>query len=158
MGEKLFPVGLIEKEVLGFYFSGHPLLSVRALLRVAATHEISALKSDISGPVRLAGMLSQVKRMTTKKKGEPWARCLFEDLTGEVQLLVFPKRYAEGLGARLEIGAIVAVEGKVASPRGEAAEGAAMAVPEIVAEDILPLEAAASRRAKRQLCPKRLRP
>jgi DNA polymerase-3 subunit alpha len=134
-----------EKEVLGFYFSGHPLLGVRELLRAAASHEISGLKAEITAPVRLAGMISQVKRMVTKEEGKQWAKCAFEDLSGEVNLLVFPRRYAEGLGAQLKVGAIVAVEGKL-SFRGEGGESAA---PEIVVNDILSLEAAASRHARR---------
>ncbi len=138
-----------EKEVLGFYFSGHPLLGVQALLRVAADHQIADLKPEITVPVHLAGMISQVKRMVTKEEGKPWAKCLFEDLSGETSLLVFPKKYAEGLGARLQVGSIVAVEGRL-SFRGDAPEGGS-AVPEIVVQDILPLEAAASRRARR-LC------
>ncbi|MDD5655787.1 MAG: DNA polymerase III subunit alpha, partial [Elusimicrobia bacterium] len=136
-----------EKEVLGFYFSGHPLLAVKALLRAAATHEIAGLAPEISAPVRLAGMISQIKRMVTKEEGKQWARCAFEDLTGEANLLVFPRKYAEGLGARLKVGAIVVVEGKL-SFRGESGEAGAGA-PEIVVQDISALEAAASRRARK---------
>jgi DNA polymerase-3 subunit alpha len=135
-----------EKEVLGFYFSGHPLLGVKRLLRAAASHEIARLTPDLAGPVRLAGMISQVKRMVTKEEGKQWARCVFEDLSGETNLLVFPRKYAEGLGARLKAGDIVAVEGKL-SFRGEGGEGGAP--PEIVVQDILSLEAAASRHARR---------
>ena len=138
-----------EKEVLGFYFSGHPLLGVKELLRAAADHEIADLKPEITVPVRLAGMVSQVKRMVTREEGKQWAKCLFEDLSGETTLLVFPKRYAEGLGARLQVGSIVAVEGRL-SFRGDAGEGSS-AVPEIIVQDILPLEVAASRRTRR-LC------
>ena len=136
-----------EKEVLGLYFSGHPLLGVKDLLHAAATHEIAGLRPEITTPVRLAGMISQVKRMVTKEDGKQWARCLLEDLSGEANLLVFPRKYAEGLGAQLKVGAIVAVEGKL-SFRGEGGEGAA-AAPEIVVQEILPLEAAASRHARR---------
>lgn len=140
-----------EKEVLGFYFSGHPLLGVKDLLQAVATHQISQLKPEITSGVRLAGMISQVKRMVTKEEGKQWAKCLFEDLSGEANLLVFPKRYGEGLGAQLKVGAIVAVEGKL-SFRGDASE--TTAAPEIVVHDLLALETAVSRHARslRLLC------
>ncbi len=134
-----------EKEVLGFYFSGHPLLGVKEFLRAAASHEIVGLKGGDSTPVRLAGMIVQVKRMVTKKDGRQYAKCQFEDLSGEITLLIFPKRYAEGLGERLKVGAIVAVEGKL-SLRGDGDEAA---TPEVQVQDILPLETAASRHARR---------
>jgi len=135
-----------EKEVLGFYFSGHPLLGVKELLRAAASHEVSQLTAEITKSVRLAGMISQVKRMVTKEEGKQWAKCVFEDLSGEISLLVFPKRYADGLGNQLKVGTIVAVEGRL-SFRGDVGEAAA--APELVVQDILPLETAASRSARR---------
>lgn len=134
-----------EKEVLGFYFSGHPLLGVKELLRAAASHEISQLTAEIIKPVRLAGMISQVKRMVTKKDGKQYAKCVFEDLSGEITLLVFPQKYAEGLGAQLKVGAIVVVEGKLLFQ----GEGGDASTPEISVQDILPLEIAASRSARR---------
>jgi DNA polymerase-3 subunit alpha len=137
-----------EKEVLGFYFSGHPLLGVKELLRAAASHEISKLTAELTTPVRLAGMISQVKRMVTKKDGKQYAKCVFEDLSGEITLLIFPQRYAEGLGSQLKVGAIVAVEGKL-SFRGDVGDAAAAGAPELIVQDILQLETAASRNAKR---------
>jgi DNA polymerase-3 subunit alpha len=133
-----------EKEVLGFYFSGHPLLGVRSLLRAAASHEIARLGAEITKPVRLAGMISQVKRMVTKKDGKQYAKGVLEDLSGEITLLVFPQKYAEGLGSRLKVGAIVCVEGKLLFQ----GDGGEAAVPEISVQDILPLETAASRNAR----------
>ncbi|MBU6428972.1 MAG: DNA polymerase III subunit alpha, partial [Cyanobacteria bacterium REEB65] len=72
----------LEKDVLGFYFSGHPLLEVRHKVKAVATHEIAKLSAEITAPVRLAGMINQVKRMVTKAKGEQWASGELEDLSG----------------------------------------------------------------------------
>ncbi len=133
-----------EKEVLGFYFSGHPLLSVESQLRCAATHRIEELKAEITTPVRVAGMITQVKRMITKSKGEQWARCVLEDLSGEINLLVFPRAYASGLGEQLQAGRMVMASGRLTFNKlGQ--EGAA----ELIVEEILPLEAAMMRFAKR---------
>ncbi|MBI3549036.1 MAG: DNA polymerase III subunit alpha [Elusimicrobia bacterium] len=131
-----------EKEVLGFYFSGHPLLRYRERLRCISTHPIEAITEDISSTVRVAGMVTQVKRMTTKKSGEPWARATLEDLTGEIALLVFPRAYASGLGKQLSANAIVTVSGRL-STRGEDSK------PELIVEEILPIDLALQRWARR---------
>ncbi len=133
-----------EKEVLGFYFSGHPLIGVRSLIRCAATHEVAALNPGITTPVRVAGMMSQVKRMVTKSRGEQYARCVLEDLSGEVALLVFPKAYASGLGQRLKVGEIVAASGRL-SFKGEGPESP----PELIVDDLQPLDSAVARYARR---------
>ncbi len=133
-----------EKEVLGFYFSGHPLLGVREKLAAIATHEIAGLSPEITAPVRVAGLITQVKRMVTKSKGEQWARGVLEDLSGEIALLVFPRAYASGLAQQLKIGEVVAAAGRL-SFRGEGPESA----PELIAEEILPLELALLRYGRR---------
>ncbi len=126
-----------EKEVLGFYFSGHPLLGVKDQLKGVATHEIAALNAEITAPVRVAGLITQVKRAVTKSKGEQWASANLEDLSGEIRLLVFPRAYASGLGQQLKVGAIVTAAGRL-SVRGEGAESA----PELIVDEIQPLELA----------------
>ena len=140
-----------EKEVLGFYFSGHPLLGVKEQLACAATHLIEQLTPEVTTtPIRVAGMISQVKRMVTKSKGEQWARCVLEDLSGEINLLVFPRAYASGLGNELKVGRIVAAVGRLSFNRaggsGEAAEGTA---PEIIVEEIHSLDNAVTKFARR---------
>jgi len=133
-----------EKEVLGFYFSGHPLLGVQGKLKCAATHEIAKLSSEITTPVRVAGLITQVKRMVTKSKGEQWARGVLEDLTGEISLLVFPRAYASGLSQLLRAGAIVSASGRLSS-RGEGPESAI----ELIVDEIQPLDMAVIRFGRR---------
>ena len=67
-----------EREVLGFYFSGHPLLSVKAQLKATATHE-SGLFGPHARPVRLAGMISKMRKMVRRRPGEPWIIITLED-------------------------------------------------------------------------------
>lgn len=95
---------------------------------------------DVPSPVRLAGLMIQVKRMVTKSKGEQMAKAVLEDLSGEIDLLIFPKAYASGLGQQLKVGAIVCVSGRV-SFRGESAEAGA----ELIVEDISPIDMAVLR-------------
>ena len=123
-----------EKEVLGFYLSGHPLARFQSELNLFSSHRLNKLPSSGSA-VRLAGMISNVRRLVTKARKEPYARCRFEDLDGEVDLIVFPKAYAGGISPLLKPSAMVVVTGKL-NRRAEDGN------PEILVEDMVPLESA----------------
>jgi DNA polymerase-3 subunit alpha len=123
-----------EKEVLGFYLSGHPLARFQSELNLFSSHRLNKLPSSGSA-VRLAGMISNVRRMVTKARKEPYARCRFEDLDGEVDMIVFPKAYAAGISPLLKPSAMVVVTGKL-NRRAEDGN------PEILVEDMVPLETA----------------
>jgi DNA polymerase-3 subunit alpha len=134
-----------EREVLGFYFSGHPLMAVKAQLRATATHEVSALVPSITTPVRLAGMISKMRKMVSKKTGEPWVIITLEDLTGEITLLCFPKTYAAGVNNLAKIGAFVAATGRLSFKSEDAGAG----TPEVIVDDMTPLDSSATKFAKR---------
>ena len=136
-----------EREVLGFYFSGHPLLGVKMQLKAAATHEAAQLAPSITTPVRLAGMISKTRKMVSKKTGEPWLIATLEDLTGEVTLLCFPKTYASGLAHVAKIGAMVTASGRLSFKDKD--EEAGSGAPEIIVDEMSPLDMAVSRYAKR---------
>lgn len=136
-----------EREVLGFYFSGHPLLSVKAQLKAAATHEVSGLSQAITTPVRLAGMISKTRKMVSKKTGEPWVIVTLEDLTGEITALCFPKTYAAGVNNLGKIGAFVAVTGRLSFKGGE--EAGAGATAELIVDEMAPLDSSVTKFAKR---------
>ncbi len=133
-----------EREVLGFYFSGHPLLSVKAQLKAVATHEVSRLTPEITTPVRLAGMISKMRKMVSKKTGEPWVIITLEDLTGEMALLCFPKTYAAGVNNTAKIGAFVGATGRLSFKGEDAGVGA----PEMIVDDITPLDLSVTKFAK----------
>ncbi len=134
-----------EKEVLGVYFSGHPLDGLEPHLRALRSHAISELSAQATAnPVRVCGLIRQIKRMTTKDRGAPWARAVIEDATGEMPILVFPKAYAAGLGQKLKGGAIVAVSGRL-SLRNAAEDSP----PELIAEDLCEIDEAMSRFARK---------
>ncbi len=135
-----------EREVLGFYFSGHPLLSVKPQLKAAATHEVSQLTPAITTPVRLAGMISRTRKMVSKKTGEPWVICTLEDLTGEITALCFPKTYAAGVNNLGKVGAFVAVTGRLSFKGEEAGVGATA---ELIVDEMAPLDQSVTKFAKR---------
>jgi DNA polymerase-3 subunit alpha len=84
----------LEKELLGFYLSDHPLRqlagSVRLLSPIAlATLEEQADKAKVSAVV----MVPELRQVTTRK-GDRMAVLQLEDLTGSCEAVVFPKAYA----------------------------------------------------------------
>lgn len=86
---------LIEKEVLGLYLSGHPLTEFKEIIAGSISHAIEELSQEHDGKiVRLAGLITAVRRTVTKR-GETMAYFILEDLTGNVEALVFPKNLAK---------------------------------------------------------------
>jgi len=79
-----------EKELLGTYVSEHPLEDVLPKLK-GLVREIGSLRlKDDRNRVRLAGLLTRLQKVVTKNGGSMLFADL-EDLSGTVELIVFPK-------------------------------------------------------------------
>jgi DNA polymerase III subunit alpha len=86
----------LEKETLGLYVSSHPLKDVQHQLRREAGHSIAQLGELPDGAITtIVGMVSAVKKITTKKTGELMAFVTIEGLEGSVEMLCFPAIYQE---------------------------------------------------------------
>jgi DNA polymerase III subunit alpha len=83
-----------EKEILGFYISGHPLEPYRAECELFASHLVSALGTWQEGSMTLGCVVSAIKRQVSKKSGNEFARLTVEDFSGTAELLVFPEAWA----------------------------------------------------------------
>ncbi len=82
-----------EKEQLGFYVSGHPLEEYNDIIENYTTASTQTLAVHrIDSEVFVAGMITEVKNITTKK-GDAMAIIGFEDLEGTVEVVVFPDAY-----------------------------------------------------------------
>ena len=84
-----------EKEVLGFFVSGHPLDRFADLmtdLGCIPMDEIGSVRGGKETEISVAGILSglQVKR---NKRGDAWSVCWIEDQTGRRELLCFAEAY-----------------------------------------------------------------
>jgi DNA polymerase III subunit alpha len=81
----------LEKDLLGFYISDHPLKSVQQAARVLAPINLSDL-GDKPENVTLSAivMISSIKPIVTKK-GDRMAVLQIEDLSGQADAVVFPK-------------------------------------------------------------------
>jgi DNA polymerase III subunit alpha len=102
-----------EKELLGFYLSGHPLDDYAADLAAFQLHTVAQLKESADEiETRLCGLITKVDVRTTQKDKKPWARVTFEDLSGTMEVLVFPDTYS-ALPRPLTVGEVVVVSGSL---------------------------------------------
>ena len=102
-----------EKELLGFYLSGHPLDRYKVEMRTftnANSQKLPGMKQD-SGVV-LIGMIIDVRATVTKKDGRRMAIVRLEDLYGRIEAVVFPDAF-ERVAGNIRDGAVVLIKGKV---------------------------------------------
>jgi DNA polymerase-3 subunit alpha len=83
-----------EKEILGFYISGHPLEKFRTEAEIFATHSVSDLGSWRAEPMALTVVVTNIKRQLSKKSGSEFARLTIEDFSGSAEVLIFPEKWA----------------------------------------------------------------
>jgi len=80
-----------EKSELGIYVSKHPIEGMWATIAPNVTGEIvDILEVGNGASVRVGGILTSVKKMITKK-GQKMFRLLIEDLSGELEVVIFPR-------------------------------------------------------------------
>jgi DNA polymerase-3 subunit alpha len=83
-----------EKELLGFYVSGHPLSRYADILRryeMTSTAQFGQLQDGQA--TRVGGIISKMRPLTTKA-GKMMATVTVEDLDGSIEVVVFPEAYA----------------------------------------------------------------
>jgi DNA polymerase-3 subunit alpha len=120
-----------EKEMLGFYITGHPLDEYDEKATTLATHLTSGLEGLArSTEVALCGILTSINRRRNKK-GELWASLQIEDREGNLEAMVFAKQF-ESLNAQLVEDKAVLVRGLVYPEEN--------APPKISVQEIVPLE------------------
>jgi DNA polymerase-3 subunit alpha len=83
-----------EKEILGFYISGHPLEPYRTECELFATHTVSQLGQWAEGAMSLGVVVTAVKRQVSKRSGAEFARLTVEDFSGSSEVLVFPENWS----------------------------------------------------------------
>ncbi|HWQ60481.1 MAG TPA: DNA polymerase III subunit alpha [Candidatus Fimivivens sp.] len=107
-----------EKELIGLYISDHPVSEYDDYLREVATpvRDIESMPDGMS--LRLGGVVATSKKILSKN-GQPMYFVGIEDLTGRIEVLVFPRVAAETESLWAEDG-IVVVEGKVNRRDGSA--------------------------------------
>ncbi|MBX6332022.1 MAG: DNA polymerase III subunit alpha [Gemmatimonadaceae bacterium] len=82
-----------EKEILGFYISGHPLEPYRTEVELFASHTVSQLGAWTDQPIALGVVITAIKRQISKRSGAEFARLTVEDFSGSSEVLVFPEAW-----------------------------------------------------------------
>lgn len=125
-----------EKELLGFYVTGHPLDEFRERATELRTHESDGLEDLPRGrEVKLCGVFSSIQRRRNKE-GKPWASMVLEDWLGTVDLVCFAKNYEQLADAIREDEAVLVTGIVFPEENGP---------PKISVQDILPLKDACVR-------------
>jgi DNA polymerase-3 subunit alpha len=83
-----------EKELLGFYVTGHPLTPYVPILEkytLASTSKLAELPNR--SLTRIGGLIAAAQHGVSKKSGKPYSMVTLEDLEGSVQVLVMNENY-----------------------------------------------------------------
>jgi DNA polymerase-3 subunit alpha len=99
-----------EKEILGFYISGHPLEPFRTEVEIFSTHSVAALGKWVDSQMALGVVVTAIKRQVSKRSGSEFARLTVEDFSGSSEVLVFPEAWAL-LGDRIKADVPVLLKG-----------------------------------------------
>ncbi len=102
-----------EKELLGFYVTGHPLDAYAGTIAAGKYQTIISL-SELAdrATFRLAGAITQVDRKFTKREGKPFAVVWLEDLTGNLEVVLWNEVYVK-VSELLLPGRVVAIQGTI---------------------------------------------
>lgn len=102
-----------EKELVGFFVSGHPLDRDRDLVEVFARRvNTSNLREYRDRKVHLAGVVTEVDRRISRRDGNEWARLVVEDYQGTAVALAFREAWSANREL-LPSGAPLLLEGTV---------------------------------------------
>ncbi|HOX95991.1 MAG TPA: DNA polymerase III subunit alpha [Candidatus Woesebacteria bacterium] len=104
----------LEKDLLGFYLTDHPVKRIVRIVANQITHKINQLDPTLhlNQTVVIAGVVSKVRLVNTKKNNSKMAFITLEDDTKNIDCVIFPKLYAENPLLFLEDSALI-IKGKV---------------------------------------------
>jgi len=120
-----------EKELLGFYVTGHPLTPfVPILEKYALTNTAKLSELPNRTLTRIGGLIAAVQHSVSKKSGKPYSMVTLEDLEGSVQILCMNENY-DKFRPLLEANKAILVIGEVNVGDDK---------PKIFPQEIMPLE------------------
>jgi DNA polymerase-3 subunit alpha len=120
-----------EKEIIGFYVTGHPLARYASQLKRFSSTSIANLSSQKDeSEVKIVGLIAKIKQTLTRVKQEKMAILKLEDLEGAVELLVFPAAFQK-VSRYILPNTVVLVRGRLNLKED---------VPKIIVNDLLPVD------------------
>jgi DNA polymerase-3 subunit alpha len=122
-----------EKEMLGFYVTGHPLARyAHKLKRFTSSSTANLYESDDGREIKIVGLIAKIKQTVTRAKQEKMAILKLEDLEGVVEVLVFPAAFQKS-ARYIQPNTVVLVKGRLNRQED---------TPKIVANDLFPMDEA----------------
>ncbi len=122
-----------EKEILGFFISGHPLERFRALVELFGSRTTATLGDWSEHPVAVAAVVTAVKRQISRKTGKEYARLTLEDFHGTAEAIVFPDAWAR-------LNQVIAVDAALLLSGGHSARDRGEDAAPFIVESARPLE------------------
>jgi DNA polymerase-3 subunit alpha len=120
-----------EKELLGFYVTGHPLTPFAPILeKYTLTNTAKLFELPNRSLTRIGGLIAAVQHSVSKKSGKPYSMVTLEDLEGSVQILCMNENY-DKFRTLLEANKAILVIGEVNTGDDR---------PKIFPQEIMPLE------------------
>jgi DNA polymerase-3 subunit alpha len=128
-----------EKELLGFYVTGHPLTPYAPILEKYCLNTTANLAELPNRSLtRIGGLIAAAQHGVSKKSGKPYSMVTLEDLEGSVQILVMNENY-DKFRSLLELNKAIMVIGEVNTGEDK---------PKIFPQEIMPLEDAPKKYTK----------
>jgi len=119
-----------EKDMIGFYITGHPLAKYEKILKEYSTSGSVGLKNLEDGQkVWFGGIINKIKNTVTKRSGEKMAIMMIEDMEGSVEALVFPNSY-KNVAKYIVPNVAIFVNGRLSLKEER---------PKIIVEEIIPI-------------------
>lgn len=120
-----------EKDMLGFYVSGHPLARYAQQLKRFVSSSIGVLhQHKDEDEIKIVGLIVKIKNTITRAKQEKMAILKLEDLQGSVELLVFPRAYQK-VSRYIQPNTVVLVRGTLNLKED---------TPKVIVNDLFPFE------------------
>ena len=133
-----------EKEILGFFITGHPLQKYEDKLQEFSPYYTTAAIGEMTtgtgkdAEIFTAGIITN-KRVQKSKKGDLYANAVLEDMEGTVEMIVFPEAFRR-LGEKVNLEVPVLIKCGVRVEEGSN--------PKIMISEIIPLEDAKPKLAR----------
>ncbi|TRZ93978.1 DNA polymerase III subunit alpha [bacterium] len=120
-----------EKDMLGFYVSGHPLARYASQLKRFTPFSTANLSQCPDGQeIKIVGLIAKIKQTVTRAKQEKMAILKMEDLEGEIEVLVFPAAFQK-ISQFIQPSTVVLAKGRI-NLKEE--------TPKLILNDLLPID------------------
>ena len=100
-----------EKEELGMYVTNHPIMGIWDIISTKISNEIIDLAESQQGTaVKVGGIITSVKKIITKK-GQKMFKFSMEDISSDIEVIIFPKIAKDIEESDLCLGDVIIVSG-----------------------------------------------